>query len=335
MEKDFNNLPEEEIKIEGLEIPPAKDYLEDYFKELGDGTKKYLGIRTGLKQLDEKTLGLSGLIVLGGSPAVGKTTFALQLAYQTCKLGTPIIFYSLEMPRRAIFTKILNRLAEIKYKDILLKGKLYLDGTGQATQDETKRFNKAKEELTEISNRFYLRSLADKTKMDKESVEREINLVKAEHKTEKVLVVIDHLQVFNIDNYRDQIDKEGKLITGFKEVSEKTGATILLISQKNKAGLENSELKDIKGSVDIIYLADLVMLLENEKKKKEEGNTIPEQEGKLKKIDLVISKNRYSTNCRIKLDFNGEHSNFEERENDGYITNNTADEEIDVNNLGI
>jgi replicative DNA helicase len=314
MKKDFDKLEEKEIKIEGLEIQPAKDYLEDYFKGLGDGTIEYLGIRTGLKQLDKKTLGLDGLIVLGGIAGQGKTSLALQLAYDTCKLGTPIIFYSLEMPRRAIFTKILNRLAKIKYTDILLKGKLYLDQTGQ---DRTEEFNKAKEELKEISDRFYLRSLADKTKINFENVKTEINLVKAEHKTEKVLVVIDHLQVFNVDKYRDQIDKEGQLITRFKEISERTGATILLISQKNKAGLNTTGLQTIKGSVDIIYLADLVMFLEEEKEK---DNVIAEY-GKLKKIDLVISKNRYNAPCRIELDFNGEHSDFTERDN--YMINTT------------
>ncbi|GAI79800.1 unnamed protein product, partial [marine sediment metagenome] len=41
-----------------------------------------------------------------------------------------------------------------------------------------------------------------------------------------------------------------------------TGATILLVSQKNKAGFLHSGLQTIKGSVDIVYLADVVMFLE-------------------------------------------------------------------------
>jgi len=35
-------------------------------------------------------------------------------------------------------------------------------------------------------------------------------------KSEKIFVVIDHLQVFEVGGYRDQIDKESKLITGLR-----------------------------------------------------------------------------------------------------------------------
>ena len=333
--KDFDNLPEQPVAVKGVEKPkPAREFLEPYYKTLGDGTLELLGIKTGLAELDEKTLGLDGLIVLGGIAGQGKTSLALQLAFDACELGTPTIFYSLEMPRRAIFTKILNRLAQVKYSDILLKGRQYLDETGQdknllgekidyyklLTKEQADKLKQAKEKLTKMSDKFYLRSReSQEADIDFESVEREINLIKAEHKADKVLVVIDHLQVFNAgENYKDQIDKEGKLITGFKGISERTGATIILISQKNKAGFTSRGLQTIKGSVDIVYLADVVMFLESdEEKKKDDGdldNIIANFGGQvLKKIDLVIDKNRYNAPCKIELDFNGEYSSFTTR----------------------
>lgn len=331
--KDFDNLPEQPVAVKGIEKPKsAREFLEPYYKTLGDGTLELLGIKTGIDELDNKTLGLDGLIVLGGIAGQGKTSLALQLAFDACELGTPTIFYSLEMPKRAIFTKILNRLAQVKYSDILLKGRQYLDETRQdknllgedtdfyklLTKDQADKLKQAKEKLTNMSDKFYLRSRESKeADIDFKSVEQEINLIKAEHKADKVLVVIDHLQVFNAgDNYKDQIDKEGKLITGFKGISERTGATIILISQKNKAGFTSRGLQTIKGSVDIVYLADVVMFLESdEEKKKDNGDldniiaTFGGQE--LKKIDLVIDKNRYNAPCKIELDFNGEYSSFE------------------------
>ena len=327
--KDFDNLPEQPVAIKGIEKPkPADEYLEPYYKTLGDGTLKLLGIKTGLAELDEKTLGLDGLIVLGGIAGQGKTSLALQLAFDACELGTPTIFYSLEMPRRAIFTKILNRLAQVKYSDILLKGRQYLDETGEEidyykllTKEQADKLKQAKEKLTKMSSKFYVRSReSQEPDIDFKNVEQEINLIKAEHKADKVLVVIDHLQVFNAgENYKDQIDKEGKLITGFKGISERTGATIILISQKNKAGFTSRGLQTIKGSVDIVYLADVVMFLESdEEKKKDDGdldNIIATFGGQvLKRIDLVIDKNRYNAPCKIELDFNGEYSSFTERQ---------------------
>jgi len=334
--KDFDNLPEQPAEVKGVEKPkPASEFLDPYYKTLGDGTLELLGIKTGLAELDKKTLGLDGLIVLGGIAGQGKTSLALQLAFDVCELGTPTIFYSLEMPKRAIFTKILNRLAQVKYSDILLKGRQYLDETRRdknllgedtdhyklLTKEEVDKLKKAKEKLTKASDKFYLRSRESKeADIDFESVEREINLIKAEHKADKVLVVIDHLQVFNAgENYKDQIDKESKLITGFKGISERTGATIILISQKNKAGFTSRGLQTIKGSVDIVYLADVVMFLESdEEKKKDDGdldNIIATFGGQvLKKIDLVIDKNRYNAPCKIELDFNGEYSSFKTRQ---------------------
>lgn len=332
MSKDFDNLEEQPVEVAGVEKPkPAREYLEPYYKTLGDGTLEYLGIETGLAELDKKTLGLDGLIVLGGVAGQGKTSLALQLAYGACGKGTPTIIYSLEMPRRAIFTKLLNRLAEVRYSDILLKGRQYLDETRQdknllgedvdpyklLTEEQVGRLKEAKAELAKHSDRFYLRSRESKEpEIDFESVEREINVIKAEHKAEKVLVVIDHLQVFNAGEYRDQIDKEGKLITGFKGISERTGATILLISQKNKAGFTTRGLQTIKGSVDIVYLADVVMFLESEKEKEDEklDDVIATFGGQvIKKVDLVIDKNRYNAPSKIELDFNGEYGKFTER----------------------
>lgn len=328
--KDFDNLPEQPVAVKGIEKPkPAREFLEPYYKTLGDGTLELLGIKTGIAELDKKTLGLDGLIVLGGIAGQGKTSLALQLAFDACELGTPTIFYSLEMPKRAIFTKILNRLAQVKYSDILLKGRQYLDETRQdknlyklLTKEQADKLKQAKEKLTNTSDKFYLRSRESKeADIDFASVEQEINLIKAEHKADKVLVVIDHLQVFNAGDYKDQIDKEGRLITGFKGISERTGATIILISQKNKAGFTSRGLQTIKGSVDIVYLADVVMFLESDEEKKSQDNgkeldsIIATFGGQvLKRIDLVIDKNRYNAPCTIQLDFNGEYSSFTTRQ---------------------
>lgn len=322
--KKIDDLPVTPVKVEGVKAPkPATEYLEEYYKTLGDGTLSLIGVKTGFKELDDKTLGLDGLIVLGGIAGQGKTSLALQLAFEVCRLGTPTLFYSLEMPKRAILTKILNRLAKVSYADILLKGRQYLDKERQnknpldealdfyklLSKEEAKNLDKAKGELAEVGSRFYLRSReSGEDDINFANLEKEINAVKAEHKTDKVFVVIDHLQVFNVDGYKDQIDKEGKLITGFKGISERTGATILLIAQKNKAGMTyKGGLQTIKGSVDIVYLADVVMFLESEG----EGEREIDGHKTTKDITLLIEKNRYNAPSKLNLKFNGKYSDFE------------------------
>ena len=319
MTKDFHILPEETVEIEGKPRPASK-FLDDYYRTLGDGTLELLGIKTGFEKLNKVTLGLDGLIVLGGIAGAGKTSLALQLAFDASDTGTPTLFYSLEMPRRAILTKILNRLAEVRYSDILLKGRQYLtDAQGEKllSADEANRLKAGKKLLEAIGDKFYLRTRErDEADITFERVEQEINFIKADHKAERVFVVIDHLQVFNAGDYKDQIDKESKLITNFEGISKRTGAVILLISQKNKAGFTSKGLQTIKGSVDIVYLADVVMFLESEdettKEQDEQINNIIEVfgGGVVKHIDLLIAKNRYNAPTKIKMEFNGEHSKF-------------------------
>lgn len=319
--KNFDDLPEQIIDIKD-KPRPATDFLNDYYQSLGNGESELLGISTGFKALDKATLGLDGLIVLGGIAGQGKTSLALQLACNACDTGTPTIFYSLEMPRRAILTKLLNRIAKVKYSDILLKGKKYLtkDETGQAEQTgqdrkllserEAENLKAGKEALKAIGTEFYIRSRErGEAEINFSTVEQEIEYLKALHSKQRILVVIDHLQVFNVDDYKDQIDKEGKLITGFKVITERTGATIVLISQKNKQGFTSKGLQTLKGSVDIVYLADIVMTLES--KQEAEGNNI--YDNQTKEIDLIIQKNRYNAPTTIKLELNGEYSEFTEK----------------------
>lgn len=330
--KDFTELPLEVVETSIVKPKPAKDYLQDYYQSLGDGSIDYLGIKTGLSSLDKATLGLDGLIVLGGIAGQGKTSLALQLAFDACEIGAPVLFYSLEMPKRAIFTKVFSRLSQIKYSDLMLKGRGYLDGTYKEeekekefldfitidffTKTETQRLKEAQGKFEAIADKFYIRSReVGDSEIDFDSVEREINLLKAEHNADKVLVVIDHLQVFQAKEYKDQIDKENKLITGFKGISERTGATLLIISQKNKAGFSGKgRLEEIKGSVDIVYLADLVMFLQEEAEKgKGKGQEQVISSGEIsRQIDLVISKNRYNAPTTIHLNFDGAYGIFTE-----------------------
>lgn len=339
MTKDFHILPEETVEIEG-KPRPASEFLDDYYRTLGDGTLELLGIKTGFEKLNKATLGLDGLIVLGGIAGAGKTSLALQLAFDASDTGTPTLFYSLEMPRRAIFTKILNRLAQIRYSDILLKGRQYLTGGEIAgrplfSEDEANRLKGQKKIFEAIADKFYIRSRErGEAEINFETLEREISFIKADHKVEKVFVVVDHLQVFDAGrDYHptDQIDKENKLITGFKGIAERTGAVIVLISQKNKAGFTSRGLQTIKGSVDIVYLADVVMFLDTpqEKKARERKKTTTkgswrdddyDEEEMIahygdeprKEIDLLIEKNRYNAPTTIHMIFNGEHSEFTE-----------------------
>ncbi len=290
------------------------NYKEDYYNTLGLGDSELLGIDTGFTGLNKKIHGLRGLVILAGVPKTGKTSYILQLAFQSAQKGTPVLFYSLEMSKQQITTRMLSRLSKIPYIDILLKAGAYLKVKEQRnfkecfTDKQIESLAMAEAIRNQTSN-FYIRSLEDEAKIDFKAVEREIEFIKQKHSAKDVLVIIDHLQVFPFDNYRDQIDKEQNLITKFNEIQKKTASTIVLISQKNKEAFKSktsgnsNEMAGVKGSVDLVYLASLILTLNESQEENNNPNT------KLLELNII---SRDTPGGQINLTFNGAYHSFEE-----------------------
>ena len=284
MSKDKKTIEDlEETIYKADELKPLlsksiSEYTDDYYNTLYSGEREFLGIDTGFTKLNKQISGLRGLVILAGAPKTGKTSYILQIATQTAFNNVPVLFYSIEMIRQQVITRILSRLSGIPYLDILLKAKPYL--TMQPQELERTNFNqlfnaeqkesleKAEAKRLELKN-FYLRTLEDNEVFNFDLVKKEIKGIKKIHNAKDVLVIIDHLQIFNIEGYDNQIDKENKLITGFNEVQKSTGATIVLISQTNKEAHKDTSstkttgtvLAGVKGSVDLVYLASLILTL--------------------------------------------------------------------------
>ncbi len=106
-----------------------KDGIVDSAKERLLGKKT--GISTGFHDLDQSLGGglQDGfLYVLGGRPAMGKTSFALNLTSNICEQGKKVLYYSLEMNgenliKRLIMLESMNDKAE--YDDAVRKIKGY------------------------------------------------------------------------------------------------------------------------------------------------------------------------------------------------------------------
>jgi replicative DNA helicase len=235
------------------------------------------------------------------------------------------------MPRRAIFTKILSRLARVSYTDLLLKGRPYLDSGYSVSEDRAQYLSVKPEELTAamarlqaIAGRFYV---IDKTDgpLDTERLEAQIAWAQAEHDGKRALVVIDHLQIFPtgaqaFSGIKDKIDY---LVAAFEGVKDRTGAAVLVISQKNRAGYYGKGLETLMGSAQIEYTADAVLLLdskqEQEARERRKSGTEKSELDELmayaepeEAIELIIAKQRYNTPGRLPLVFAGRYSEFSE-----------------------
>jgi len=79
------------------------------------------GIKSGLSELDAKTQGFrpSELIVIAARPGMGKTALALTIAMSAAASGKKCAFFSLEMSREQIMTRIMSAVSKVNNARIM------------------------------------------------------------------------------------------------------------------------------------------------------------------------------------------------------------------------
>lgn len=88
-------------------------------------------IKTGLREIDETLLLTTGMLFgVVGAPGSGKTTLALELAENSSKQGSLVVFASLDMHRNRLFEKLIHRVTNGNYsrKEIY---EMYRNGKGE------------------------------------------------------------------------------------------------------------------------------------------------------------------------------------------------------------
>ena len=145
------------------ELTHIKDVLAENLaklEEMVQKKEKITGVPTGFKILDIKTTGLqpSDLVLVAARPAMGKTSFALNIATNAAvQANVPVAIFSLEMSKEQLTNRILcseayisnekMRIADVEAEDIaklastinkLSKAPVYIDDTAGLTVTEIK-----------------------------------------------------------------------------------------------------------------------------------------------------------------------------------------------------
>lgn len=151
-----------ETDMEGLEKrEPAGQSLSScaaLFSRERIGSVSAERVPTGFPSLDRSLNGglFNGLFVLGAVPGLGKSTLALQIAYNLSGRGYPVLYFALEMNRAWITAKALcradfalHRQPGFQAADLLSLGKQFSDG-------EWERINQARELVEREGQNLYL-----------------------------------------------------------------------------------------------------------------------------------------------------------------------------------
>ena len=93
------------------------DFFKKKFQQNVDSMKIFANRKTGFDNLDQYQIFSPGLYVIGGLPALGKTSFAWQLLHQLALRGESCVYCSYEMSEFELFSKSLARAVFLQDKN--------------------------------------------------------------------------------------------------------------------------------------------------------------------------------------------------------------------------
>lgn len=267
-------------------------------ENLHSGGAKLRGITTGFAQLDTLLSGLqkSELIVLGGRPSLGKTSFALDIARHAALAGHTVGVFSLEMSREEVIDRIISSESNVP---------LWRIRTGRITDDMD--FTMIQGAMDRLSRaKFFIDDSPTLNILQMRSMARRLQV---EHGLD--LLVVDYLQLIkprtNSDNMVQQVTEISR---GLKSLSRELKVPVLALSQLSR-GVEQRDqkmprLSDLRESGSIEQDADVVMFIYR-KDRDREANITPEEEGL---AQILVQKHRNGPTGDVNLRFDSERATF-------------------------
>lgn len=281
---------------EGLK--PIREVILETYERLHDLTgeekEKHQGIRTGFPDIDRLLAGLnkSDLIILAARPAVGKTSFALNIAHNVALKDHKVAIFSLEMSREQLASRILSDESNIDSHSLR---------TGELSADDWVKLAQAADTLSRCG--IYIDDTPGVTTAEIKSRCRRIRGLE--------LIVIDYLQLMSTGSKIDNRVQEISQITrNLKIMAKSLDLPVLVLSQLSRSVEQRTThrpmLSDLRESGSIEQDADIVMFLSRD--------TDEQQEEAVNTVICTVAKNRHGSTDEIELMWDGEHTRFSSME---------------------
>ena len=276
-----------------------KDVLVDTFDNLEELSQRdggLVGITSGFKDLDDKTLGFcpGQLIIVAARPAMGKSAFMLNMATNAAlKANKAVVYFSLEMSKEELVGRILASEAMVDSQKIR-KGSLE-DNDWINLTNSAGILSEAKILLDDSVGYtpMELRARCRKLKM-----EHDIGLI-----------VIDYLQLMNAggkaSNSRQQDISD--ISRSLKMLAKELGVPIIAASQLSRAPDQREDhrpmLSDLRESGSIEQDADIVMFIYRDE--------VYNKETEKKNVaEIILAKNRAGSIGTVELLWLGQYTKF-------------------------
>jgi len=275
-----------------------KDVLVDAFNRLEElyNNKGFVtGIHTGFTDLDYKTAGLqkSDLILIAARPAMGKTSFALNIAqYAAIHHNIPTAVFSLEMSKEQLTNRIL--CSEVMVDSQRMR-------TGKLEDDDWKKIARALGPLSEAP--IYIDDTPGTSVMEIRAKCRRLKLEK-----DLGLIVIDYLQLMQGRGRNENRQQEiSEISRSLKILAKEINVPVITLSQLSRAPESRSDhrpmLSDLRESGAIEQDADLVIFLYRDDYYNPDSD-------KKNIAEVIIAKHRNGSTGTVELRWFGEYTKF-------------------------
>ena len=245
-------------------------------------------LSSGFVDLDRQLSGgfrPGNLIVLAGRPAMGKTSLAVNIAYQVARHGSPSLFLSMEMPEQELADRLIAQSGSVFLSAVL---------AGDMEGDNGDRIMCAVSILENLP--LVIDDQGGLTLFDVASKARS---VKRKHGLG--LLVLDYLQLMSGDgdNRNQQIEQ---ITRGLKALAKELDIPIIALSQLSRKCEERTNKRpmnsDLRESGAIEQDADVILFVYRD----EEYNPNSPDKGT---AEIIISKNRQGQNGMVRMSYQG------------------------------
>ena len=302
-------LESAEKKIYALRKGDRQDSLEhigtilhkvyDRLNELAQSDSAIPGLSTGLRDLDSKVNGLNkgNLLLVAARPAMGKTSFALNICLNVAKkYNKTVAFFSLEMSREELAMRLLSSESFVDSQKM---------ATGKLTEEEWVKIGMASSALSQTDIRVDDNGGITVAEMS----------AKCRRLDNLGLVIIDYLQLMQGSGYSKNNENRVQVVSdisrSLKIMAKDLNVPVICLSQLNRAAEGRSDkrpvLSDLRESGSIEQDADCVMMLYRDDYYNKESD-------KTNVAECIVAKNRHGEIGTVELQWLPQYTTFADRE---------------------
>ena len=281
----------------------VNDVFETLRKITGEDKDQYKGFTTGYSDLDKILTGLnrSDLVLIGARPAMGKTSFALNLARNVAAIGKrKVLFFSLEMTKAQLAMRVLGteaRVSSMKMRN------------GNISVDEWKRLGMAAGALNDCE--LYFDDTSSITVPEMKAKTRRLGGVDC--------VIIDYLGLIKgSTRTENRVQEVSEMTRNLKMMAKDLNIPIVCCAQlsrgtEGRGKSHRPQLADLRESGSIEQDADIVMMLyrpDYYKAENDDNDDGSEQQPDVNIAEVLVVKNRHGETGTVEFAWDGEHTLF-------------------------